>query len=482
MSAVLSPLPAADSLHGPLSRLRGFESLAREIDDAEVQVRGVLPPWLAGSFLLNGPALWDLPRGQYHHWFDGLAMLHRLRIEPGGPVRYRSRFAQSEDYAQSVAAGVPAFGAFDTPDPISLWGKLVTLRHPRSTDNPAVVMSRIGERWIASTETPHLLEFDPQTLRTIGRWPFEDEADIDLMSAHGITDAQGNYWNVGTKLGPKCIYKLFRVRPGAAQREVLGSIPVGAAGYTHGFAMTPRHALIWETAMRVQPLGFLLTRRAYIRNFKWNPGSGSRLHAVSLADGSVRSWNIAPMMCFHAIQAWEEGDELVAELCTYEDASIFEDLLLDRLRSSVAQNAVPRLTRYRLQPGQAEARAEVFGEAFELPQVHPKYFGQRRAGLAWGAGLDPAKRNGFLDRTMRLDLANGAVQTWQRANAVQLEPLFVPRPDGGAEDDGVLLVPTLADGDEGSVVGVLDAHTMECLATLHAPQVIPFGFHAAWAG
>ena len=58
----------------------------------------------------------------------------------------------------------------------------------------------------------------------------------------------------------------------------------------------------------------------------------------------------------------------------------------------------------------------------------------------------------------------------------------VARPGASAEDDGVLLVPTLADDDTASVIGVIDAATMQCLATLHAPQVIPFGFHAAWAG
>jgi beta,beta-carotene 9',10'-dioxygenase len=46
----------------------------------------------------------------------------------------------------------------------------------------------------------------------------------------------------------------------------------------------------------------------------------------------------------------------------------------------------------------------------------------------------------------------------------------------------VLLVPTLTDDDAASVIGVIDAATMQCLATLQAPQVIPFGFHAAWAG
>jgi len=27
---------------------------------------------------------------------------------------------------------------------------------------------------------------------------------------------------------------------------------------------------------------------------------------------------------------------------------------------------------------------------------------------------------------------------------------------------------------------VVDAASMQCLALLHVPQVIPFGFHAAW--
>ena len=69
----------------------------------------------------------------------------------------------------------------------------------------------------------------------------------------------------------------------------------------------------------------------------------------------------------------------------------------------------------------------------------------------------------------------------ERITIPEPEPLFVPRPGASAEDDGVLLVPTLADGDAGSVVVVLDAASLQCRASLTAPQVIPFGFHAAFA-
>ena len=285
MAAVLERVPEVAT--PALGRRRGFASGAREIDDAEVRVEGRLPDWLRGTLLLNGPALWELPRGRYQHWFDGLAMLHRVAIGADGSVRYRSRFLQSDDYRRSIAAQAPAFGAFDTPDPAGWLDRLRAVRAPRVTDNAAVVMSRIGERWVATTEGHHVVGFDPRTLETSGHLRFDDGLHIQLMAAHGITDARGDYWNVGVELGPKCTYRLFRVRAGTARREMVGSITVPKSGYLHAFAMTRRHALIWETAVRANPLGFLFTGRAYIRNFRWQPDSGSALHAVSLDDGKV---------------------------------------------------------------------------------------------------------------------------------------------------------------------------------------------------
>jgi beta,beta-carotene 9',10'-dioxygenase len=478
MAAVLKPAVAQRPAEAP-GRLRGFASTAREIDDSDLHVEGRLPDWLRGRLLLNGPALWSLPQGGYEHWFDGLAMFHRIEIG-AGRVRYRSRFARSEDYTHSLSAGRPAFGAFDTRNPMGFFRRMLHLRNPPITDNPAVVMSHIGDRWVANTETPHLTSFDPDTLATMGRLRFDDGVRMQLMSAHGRTDERGDYWNVGIHLGPKCTYKLIRMRAGTRRREVLGSLEVRRAGYTHAFAMTPSHAVIWETALRAMPLSFLFTGRAYIRNFRWEPASGSRLHAILLDDGSVRSWDIAPMLGFHAIQAWNDGQDIVLEMPVFDDARVLEDLRLDALRQGQGP-CVPRLLRYRMKPGRQTAEAEVFGSALELPQVHPQRDGRARASVTWGAGTD-ATRPALFDRTVRLDLESGEWREWCRGDAVQLEPLFVPRPGGTAEDDGVLLVPTLADGDTATQLGVIDARSMQCLALLQAPQVVPFGFHAAWAG
>ncbi|GAA4412179.1 carotenoid oxygenase family protein [Quisquiliibacterium transsilvanicum] len=465
--------------HDPIAasgRARGFLSGAREIDDARVDIRGTLPSWLRGTHLLNGPALWELPGGRHEHWFDGYAMWHALRIADDG-VRYRSRFALSDAYRRSSAAGMPVFGEFGSPNPAGL---LTRLRSPQVTDNPAVVMSRHGDRWLSVTETPFLTYFDPDTLETQERLDLGHGDEVmHLMSAHGFTLADGSYLNLATALGRRCEMKLFRLRPGSARPEVLGRIAMPRSGYTHGFGLAPGHALIWETALRAQPLAFRFGSRSYAGNFRWEPRDGSAIHAVALDTGGVRTWRIPPIMAFHCTQAWGDGNDLVLELAVYDDAAVFDDLRLDRRRAGAPLKSLPRHVRYRLRADHRDADPEaIAGPAIELQQVHPWRVGRRRAQVCWGGGN--GEHGEFSDRTHRIDLDGGGVSSWQRPQAIQLEPLFVPRPGGEGDDDGVLLVPTLADADDATVIGVLDARSMECLAELRTPQIVPFGFHAAF--
>lgn len=488
-SAHSQPVPSQ------LTRLRGLQSTARELPDTPVEVRGQVPSWmLGGSLLLNGPALWDLPHGSYAHWFDGLAMLHRVRLAPGdvggASASYRSRYLQTEDLRESLAARKPARAAFGTADPAGFFTRMRHLRHPNVTDNGAVVMARIGSQWVAQTETPLLTSFDPDTLATTGRIVYDDREVIHVMSAHGMTDAQGTYWNVGLELGPKCTYKLFKIVAGSRTREVLARWSVRQAGYLHAFAMTPTHAIVWQPAMRLNALKLAFSGKGFIDSFAWKGEAGSRIDAISLTDGGVRSWAVPAMTGFHAVQAWDEPSPdgrapatLVLDLCTTDGPEIFAALRMERLRAGQPVGVQHRVQRYRLEPGRSDAqpRPLVDGASVELPSVHGAYWGKKQSRHAWFAGFDPAGQAPMFDRTVKLDLDGGRIAgIWQREAAVQMEPLFVDRPGSTAEDDGVLLVPTLAEGDAGTVVGVIDPVSMRCLATLHLPQVVPFGFHAAW--
>ena len=57
------------------------------------------------------------------------------------------------------------------------------------------------------------------------------------------------------------------------------------------------------------------------------------------------------------------------------------------------------------------------------------------------------------------------------------EPVFIARPDGKEEDDGVLLVRGIDPEKKLGLMYVVDAKTMMQIGEAWAPDVIPFGFH-----
>jgi carotenoid cleavage dioxygenase-like enzyme len=306
------------------------------------------------------------------------------------------------------------------------------------------------------------------------------------MAAHPCVDARGRWWNVAVKFGRTCEYVLFRSAVDGV-REVVARIPVARPGYLHAFALTQRHALIWDCALRAHPLRFLFAGESYIEHYDWLPAQGSKVHAVSLADGSVRSWDAPPLMVFHAPQAFEHGDELVLDLCVVPAAFAADDPGLRRLfdieslrRGGLRGDWLAEHTRLVLARGASSARVEALPGRFDLPQVHPELALRGPVQHVFGATVDERTPGEFFNQVLRLDHRGGTLQRWGRERALSLEPLFVPRPGGTLDDDGVLLVPTLADDDPGTVIAVLDAATLGELARIELPHVVPFGFHAAW--
>lgn len=476
MDAATAP-PAPSIAPG---RRRGFLSATQETDTEDLPVLGHLPEWLNGTYVLNGPALWDLPKASYRHWFDGLAMLHGFRIA-NGTVRYRSRFLQSEDRAKTLAAGRPDLGGYDTPPAGTLLRRLLHIFNPLRTDNACVVPLHVHGQWFALTESDRVMLFDGETLETLGELEWTNGGKLPLLATHPCVDASGRWWNVGVGFGRNCEYVLFS-SDAQGVRDVKARIPVKRPGYLHAFALTATHAVIWECAWRAHPLRFLFAGESYAAHFDWLPQDGSRLHTVRLADGAVRSWEAPPLILFHASQAFDAGADVVVDLCL-DDAPVVEDLHIARLRAGMPVQAPrARHTRFVLAPGATSAREEALPGRFELPQVNASVATRGKARYVWGATTADTTPGEFFNRTLKLDHGTGHITQTGSDDTVALEPLFVRNPAGSAEDDGVLLVHTLSDTDPGARIRVLDAATLEERVVIEVPRVIPFGFHGAWKG
>ncbi|TIT36137.1 MAG: carotenoid oxygenase family protein, partial [Mesorhizobium sp.] len=106
----------------------------------------------------------------------------------------------------------------------------------------------------------------------------------------------------------------------------------------------------------------------------------------------------------------------------------------------------------------------------------------RRAGRSyrcvWGAGQ--SEPDSFLDTIAKVELsatAPATVTTWAEPGCYAGEPVYVARPTGAEEDDGVLLSVVLDVGAGTSFLLVLDAATLAKRARASVPHHIPFGFH-----
>ena len=148
------------------------------------------------------------------HWFDGLAMLHRFTIRDG-QVSYGNRFLESRSYRAAREQGRMVYGEFATDPCRSLFKRVQTLFSPGKAlpDNANINVTRLGERFIAMTETPLPVQFDPHTLETAGVRPYEVPGQLTTAHPHidraRIADAQ-----LRGQAGPAQQLPLLRRRAG----------------------------------------------------------------------------------------------------------------------------------------------------------------------------------------------------------------------------------------------------------------------------
>ena len=456
-------------------RALGFQSLEEEVHVDSLPVRGEIPAWLQGDLTRVTPAQLDVGGVPLRHWFDGLAMLNAFRIADGG-VGYASRFLDTEVRKTALRDGRFEAAGFGQDPCRSLFGRMAAAFSPPENDNTNVNLTRLGDRYIAMTELPVPVEFDRETLETTGQVKWNDRVGGAVGSAHPHHDAEADELiSYVVDISARSTYKLFAVPAGSDERRLIAKIPAGREpSYLHSIAMTERYLVLvaWPTVL--DPLRLIRKGGGFMDGLRWKPERGTTFHVVDRHSGEhVATGEGDPFFCFHHINAYEEGDEVVVDLCAYEDPSIIEALELSRLRAGDAPVPQAFPTRYRVPLGGGRVRGErLSDESLELPRIDYARHNGRPYRYAYGAGSSD-----WLDRVVKLDVGTGRTLSWHEDGCYPGEPVFVRRPDGEAEDDGVLLSLVLDAGAGRSFLAVLDAATLEELARAEAPHVIPFGFH-----
>ncbi len=462
---------------------KGFQTQHDEINVGELPIRGKVPDWLSGTLLRNTPAQFEVGDQSFRHWFDGLAMLHAFTFE-NGRVGYANRYLRSPAYNDDNAEGRIVHDEYATDPCRSLFGRIFSYFTTfDSGGNANVNVTRLGEKYIARTEYPTSIIFDPETLETLG---VEKHPGMEgqITTAHPHRDAQRDaMYNYRLHLGFDTSYRLYELT-GDQDPECLFELPVDRPAYTHSFGMSDSYLILAEIPLKSPgALDFLLGNEPYADKFRWVPEEGTRIIVVDKDTGEVAAQKMTePFFAFHHVNAFERDGEVVMDISAYEDASIIDELYLDNLRGEDAGVSVEsRLRRYRipLGPSGKVTSEQISDTSFELPGYdYQRYAGQPYS-VVWGSGTGEGS-GGFHNQLVKIHTDTGETKTWHEENMYPSEPVFVRAPGASGEEDGVLLSVVL-DGDRGdSFLLILEPATMEERARARLPQHVPFGFHGQY--
>ena len=462
---------------------KGFADQTKEIAIPSLEVEGVIPDWLSGTLVRNGPARFRLEDKTLNHWFDGLAMLHKFDIA-NGHVSYANKFLDTPAL-RAVKDGKMKYGEFAT-DPCRSLFKRITQVFTGSTSgaNANVSIGKIAKEFVAQTETPLPVAFDVDTLETIGIVSYSDGLKGNLTTAHPHQD-QGDQFNYLLSFGRKSTYNVYRLSDGSKKRQLIGSYSTDRPSYMHSFGLSQKYAILMEFPLVVNPISMLVRGKPFIANYTWKPERGTRFSVVDRHTGEVKyAHTDEAWFGFHHVNAFDNNDhgKIDLDIIVYPNADVVQYFYLNSLLNKPNQEAYPKneLRRFTIDvsAGTVSSRRLVDHSA-ELPRINYGQCNSKTYRYVYANGIARQGESAFLDTIVKFDFA-GDVKEWRQDGQYPGEPVYVARPDARFEDDGILLTVVLDATANNSYLLLLDARDLSEIARASVPQHVPFGFHGAY--
>lgn len=387
----------------------------------------------------------------------------------------------------------------------------------RQTDNTLVTLYPIGDNFYALTETACVNQIDPKSLDIIERTYMNRHLGVVIVTAHPHVLADGSAYNVGHSIGSSGgVYNIIHFPKGdksVEEAKVIAKVPARFKfhpAYIHSFGMTEKYFIILESPFVVSiPSLFKssLMTLSYVQCLMWLTGENSRIILIDRETNTLsHTFYADPFFCFHTINQFEKNEEIIFDMCCYENAGIVDAAHVDKILKNDLERArkiSPKALRFilplksnnldenlvKLPGSKATASLNEKGEVFCTPEVlsqvgcefprlnYPKYLATEYR-FFYAVALDS---NENLGAVMKVDTETKSENLWKEENSFAWEPTFVARPDAKEEDDGVLLVPFISTIDPKRVeLAILNAKDMKEVARAEfkdLPSAITKPFH-----
>jgi carotenoid cleavage dioxygenase len=484
--------------------LEGFLApVCSEVTATDLEVTGHIPEHLDGRYLRNGPNPAAEVDPASYHWFTGDGMVHGLALRDGKAHWYRNRWVRSPAVCATLGEPLPA--RVDSRAGMqSLGANTNVLSHAGKT-------LALVEGGVANYELTDELE-------TIGTCDF-DGTLAGGYTAHPHRDPRtGELHAVSYSFarGRTVQYSVVDTK-GRARRTV--DIEVAGSPMMHDFSLTDKYVVIYDLPVTFDPVQVMpasvprwlrLPTRLVIQSllgrvripgpiaamanrdrrvveglpYAWNPNYPARIGVMPREGGNkdVRWFDIEPCYVYHPLNAYSEirngAEILVLDVVRYSR-------MFDRDRRGPG-DSLPSLDRWTINLATGAVSTECRDDrSQEFPRINETLLGgQHRFGYTVGieGGFLAAGGAQMSTPLYKHDYATGSSVVAELDPDLLIgEMSFVPNPAATAEDDGILMGYGYHRGaDEGQLL-LLDAQTLESVATVHLPQRVPMGFHGNWA-
>jgi all-trans-8'-apo-beta-carotenal 15,15'-oxygenase len=447
--------------------------------DCAPRVEGRIPAGLEGSLYRNGPGLFERGGVRKPHLLDGDGLVQRLSFRGGG-VRYQNEFVRTRKLAEEEAAGRYLYATWSQRAP---GGFFANLGGGTFLSQAGVTIYPSGGKLYAFDEVSPPYGIDPERLHCLGEMPLGRQDVSFAIKAHTKRDpVNGDWLLAGITHGRAMqLHAIAHAADGTLKAHRVIDCPRQV--YLHDFFATENHFVFLLHPLWFSPWLFLAGLDSYVESLSWRREDGNLVLVVPRAGGEPRRFEAPGAFMWHALNAYEKGQDIVADFVGYDEPDHFigeTAMFYTLMRGEIGTaKAAGKLRRYVIDLSGGKIREEIVDPGMhEFPMIDPRVATRRhRVGFFASGGVA-----GINSGVKRVDYQTGAQAAFDfGASTAVGEPVFAARP-GGAVDEGWLIVQGL-DGASGTAFFALfDAAAVGAgpIAKLWLDHHLPVSFHGAW--
>ena len=459
--------------HGP-----GVTGVFAPIFDEEVHeglpVEGKIPADLNGVYLRNGPNPRFKPNGDYHP-FDGDGMLHAAHFKDGKVV-IRNKWVRTLDWEKE-----------DKTSQSEFWGIRKTLKgRPDKPLKDSANTDVIGHGGYAvacwyMAGIPYLI--NPITLETI-------------KAAENYVSGNGKGFSAHPKVdeitGELMYFDYYHEHPYMSygvvspEGELVHHVPIELPGsrLPHDMAITEHYSILHDLPVLHKENAYEAGRHA----IQFDSSLPARFGVIPRTgeSDSIRWFEFSPCFLYHAINAWEEGEEIIMIACRFMP-QLNEDGSIDEKRTAHLIGHLgmdSRLWRYTMNMKTGETKEECLDpdHNIEFPTYNSALTG-RRTQWAYLVDHNPSSLHWTGINKYNTDTGE-RVGEWTDGHDCSWysEPWFAPADNPKSEDHGYVISFVWNDKSKQQELQVFDALDISKgpVARVKMPHRIPSGFHGCW--